>query len=1012
LILIFVCFATLFLLCYAPVFFGDRQFGFRDAGHFYYPLYERVEREWNEGRWPLWEPEENAGVPLLGNPTAAVFYPGKLVFAVLPYAWGARVYIVSHTVLAFVAMLVLMRSWSASWVGSALAALGYTMGGPILFQYCNIIYLVGAAWLPLGMHAIDRWVRLGRRSALIELAIVLAMQVLGGDPQAAYLLGLAGGGYAVGLAWSRARVSRDEGMLEAGMPPGGLRRWWLIPAILVLALCWCAVTVLVAMWLPKLRERHTTPLTPPFFWMLWMPLAVNMAWGLAAIAFVVRSRRVGWKSPLGSMWLGLAMAAVLAFALAAVQFLPVIEFTQQTVRAAGGGPHEIYTFSLEPHRLVELAWPNVWGTPFGGNSFWAQAVRIPGVYLKTWVPTLYLGGLTVVLGLSALALRGGPPWRVWLSLILVVSLLASLGKYTSPIWLTRAAVAASHSPTLGRLTADLGPVDDFDCNPIRADDFLRDGDGSVYWWLTAVLPGFRQFRFPAKLFTFTTLALAALAGLGWDGLCAGRTRGIVILFAALLLITLVVFAAVATEQQPILAALKDGAGAGSFGPLNVGRAYEAILRALAQAGIVLTAGLVLTGLVRRHPHFAGAAALLVTTADLAVANSRYVLTVPQSLFETRPEVLKIIEAAERDRPAPGPFRVHRMPLWNPMAWHTTGSTNRLEELVVWERDTLQPKYGINLGVEYTHTVGVAELYDFEWYFAGFLRKVRHPEIAKKLGVELGKDVVYFPRRGFDMWNTRYFVTPTWPADWRDENRGFAAFMFASEIVYPERDQFQGPGGTEKSKKWVETSDFSIYRNDQEFPRAWVVHNVRAVKPLVGLSRETRNDAMQEILFANDPFWNDPNTIAFDPHQVAWLDNRDLVEVGPQLSGGPQVRSESVKVTYPTPQRAVLEAVLKSPGLVILSDVYYPGWELTIDGKPAKVYRVNQMMRGAVVPAGEHRLVYTYAPRSFRIGGIISIVGLAAVAVLGLVCVLRPVDHRVAGSTESDSREPLAPTIHA
>ena len=121
-------------------------------------------RSGTSGRWPLWEPEENAGLPLVGNPTAAVFYPGKLVFAVLPYAWGARVYVVGHTVLAFVAMLVLMRSWGTSWVGSALSALGYTMGAPILFQYCNVIYLVGAAWLPLGMHAVDRWVRSGRRS--------------------------------------------------------------------------------------------------------------------------------------------------------------------------------------------------------------------------------------------------------------------------------------------------------------------------------------------------------------------------------------------------------------------------------------------------------------------------------------------------------------------------------------------------------------------------------------------------------------------------------------------------------------------------------------------------------------------------------------------------------------------------------------------------------------------------------------------------------------------------------
>ncbi len=118
-----------------------------------------------------------------------MLYPGKLIYAVLPYPWAARIYIVVHSALAFVAMLVLMRSWGTSWVGSGLSALAYAFGAPILFQYCNIIYLVGAAWLPLGVHAVDRWLRLGRYWGVLELAIVLSMQVLGGDPQVAYLLG-------------------------------------------------------------------------------------------------------------------------------------------------------------------------------------------------------------------------------------------------------------------------------------------------------------------------------------------------------------------------------------------------------------------------------------------------------------------------------------------------------------------------------------------------------------------------------------------------------------------------------------------------------------------------------------------------------------------------------------------------------------------------------------------------------------------------------------------------------
>ena len=47
------------------------------------------------------------------------------------------------------------------------------------------------------------------------------------------------------------------------------------------------------------------------------------------------------------------------------------------------------------------------------------------------------------------------------------------------------------------------------------------------------------------------------------------------------------------------------------------------------------------------------------------------------------------------------------------------------------------------------------------------------------------------------------------------------------------------------------------------------------------------------------------------------------------------------------------------------------------------------MRGALVSAGPHRLVYTFAPRSFQIGLVGSILGLAAWLSLGLFCVFRP-----------------------
>jgi hypothetical protein len=1002
-ILVLICFASLFLLCYSPALFQDRQFGFRDAGRFYYPLYERVQEEWNQGRWPLWEPEENAGMPLLGNPAAAVLYPCKLVFAVLPYAWGARIYIVMHSALAFITMVVLLRSWRISWAGSGLGALSYAFGEPILFQYCNVIYLVGAAWLPLGIHAVDRWVRLGRRWGLFELAGVLSMQVLGGDPQSAYLLGLAGAGYALGLACSRALLQTHRRSPALAETPGGRARSMLLAVLLIAAvLLWSGVTVWLGAVLPKLRERHLVPPTPPLKWMPWTSVAVSVAWCLAGVSFVYLYywRRRGWRLPLGAMCLGLLLAAVVAIALTAAQLLPLIEFIQLTTRVSGSGAHDIYSYSVEPYRLAELIWPDVTGRFYDENSFWPEVMRLPGVYPMIWVPSLYLGGMTVILAVSALAVRQGTPWRVWLSVIAVVSLLGALGQYTSPIWVMRTAIAMAPLPGLERVAADLGSVDLPAEMTIRDDGFLKDGDGSIYWWMATVLPGFRSFRYPAKLFSFTSLALAALAAVGWDDCCAGRSRRTIVAIGLLIIVSFCLLAGVLIGEHSILTAFRSYVRTSEFGPFNAAKAYEAIVRSLVHGLLVLGLALVPVILAPRRPQTAGAAALILTALDLAVANSRSVMTVPQSLFEHRPALLEVIERAEaeRDQAVPAPFRVHRMSAWNPPAWNSKPSTERVGDFVAWERETIQPKYGITLGIEYTYATGVAELADHDWYFTGYYRPVAGPDLAKTLDIAVGESVVYFPRRAYDMWNTRYFVVPAKANGWREGNRASAAFRFDCELIYPEKRRSSVPGDQERARAWAQTQDFEVLRNEHEAPRAWVVHNARALRPNSGLPGEIRAEDRQAIFYPRDVFWTDATLDFYDPREVAWLNRTDLAQIRSQLSRERPNKSESVQVRYPDPQHVILNVTLESSGLVILADVDYPGWQLTIDDKPAQIYRVNVAMRGALVSAGPHRLVYTYRPRSFQVGLWGSIAGLAAWLSLGIICVFRPV-HRVLGGSD-------------
>ena len=109
-------------------------------------------------------------------------------------------------------------------------------------------------------------------------------------------------------------------------------------------------------------------------------------------------------------------------------------------------------------------------------------------------------------------------------------------------------------------------------------------------------------------------------------------------------------------------------------------------------------------------------------------------------------------------------------------------------------------------------------------------------------------------------------------------------------------------------------------------------------------------------------------------------------------------AESVAVVRHEPQRVELSATLERPGLVILADTYYPGWRLTIDGKPAPIFRANRMMRGATVPAGKHTLVYTYEPGSFRIGAIVSLAGATVLLILGCSSPFRRLTMRSAATS--------------
>lgn len=65
---------------------------------------------------------------------------------------------------------------------------------------------------------------------------------------------------------------------------------------------------------------------------------------------------------------------------------------------------------------------------------------------------------------------------------------------------------------------------------------------------------------------------------------------------------------------------------------------------------------------------------------------------------------------------------------------------------------------------------------------------------------------------------------------------------------------------------------------------------------------------------------------------------------------------------------------KGPRLAIFSEMFYPkGWHVKIDGTKASHFRANYALRAMIVPAGEHEIEFSFAPKSTRIGNTLSLI---------------------------------------
>lgn len=168
-----------------------------------------------------------------------------------------------------------------------------------------------------------------------------------------------------------------------------------------------------------------------------------------------------------------------------------------------------------------------------------------------------------------------------------------------------------------------------------------------------------------------------------------------------------------------------------------------------------------------------------------------------------------------------------------------------------------------------------------------------------------------------------------------------------------RHVLTGPGAPSPDPRFVleyDGADARVWRNERALPRAFLVHRARSClddRQTLGLMHEGAIDFREEVVLA-----------ACDGVPAA----------------GPRDGAATAAITRDEPTRIRVSARTETPAYLVLTDTWFTGWRVRVDGAEQPLWRANHAFRSVWLPAGRHDVEFSYWPPAFWYG-----LGLSAVA---------------------------------
>ncbi len=126
----------------------------------------------------------------------------------------------------------------------------------------------------------------------------------------------------------------------------------------------------------------------------------------------------------------------------------------------------------------------------------------------------------------------------------------------------------------------------------------------------------------------------------------------------------------------------------------------------------------------------------------------------------------------------------------------------------------------------------------------------------------------------------------------------------------------------------------------------------------------------------------------DLHSTAVVEQRFIEQVQGYAVDSVMGR---IQLTHYAPDYLIFESNAPQEQLAVFSDIYYDkGWKAYIDGEEVEIIRTNYILRGVMIPAGEHDIEFRFEPQSFAIGQTVAIISsiIILLLIIGAVVIAR------------------------